>query len=85
LSLSSVFYSIFDNIWPVIFFRFVVKDNIMRDGVKQTVNYVSKIVPSLVFLQQNEINQQRNNHNLYGMLGRKAKDVRLRLTATDVM
>lgn len=57
----------------------------MRDGVKQTVNYVSKIVPSLVFLQQNEINQQRNNHNLYGMLGRKAKDVRLRLTATDVM
>jgi len=72
LSLSSVFYSIFDNIWPLIFFPFVVRDNIMRDAIKQTVNYVTKIVPSLVFLQQNEINPQRNNHDLYGMFWKKS-------------
>jgi len=45
----------------------------MRDAVKQTVNSVSKIVPSLMFLKQNEINPQRSKHNLYGMFRRKAK------------
>jgi hypothetical protein len=62
-----------------------MKDNITGDAVTLTGNYVSQIVPSRVFLQQNEINTQRNNHNLYGVFVRKTKDVRHRLIATDVM